>query len=135
MTNLLEMQARLATDLRRYEAAERSWRNKWIVLEGIILVIGLLTPLIVVYRKSGLYPMEFWVWWCTLTPPLAAACAIVMRTTGVQDKCLTNRRRTRRIQHMLHQSEIEIPICKDENQANDLLRSWSAERTKIEVDY
>jgi hypothetical protein len=135
MTNLLEMQNRLANDLRRYEAAERSWRNKWIILEGLILIIGLLTPLIVIYRKSGFYPTEFWVWWCMITPLLAAACTILMRTTGVQDKCLTNRRRIKRIQHMLNQSEIEIPICKDEVQADNLLRNWNTERSKIEFDY
>ena len=135
MTSLIEMQSRLSNELRRYEAAERSWRNRWIMLEGVILLIGLLTPLIVVYRKSGLYPTEFWVWWCTLTPPIAAACAIIMRTSGVQDKCLTNRRRIRRVQHILGQSDIEIPIVKTEEEANKLLRSWNTELSKIEIDY
>lgn len=135
ITNLLEMQTRLVQELRRYEASERSWRNRWIILEGVILAIGLLTPLIVVYRKSGLYPTEFWVWWCTLTPPVAAACAILMRTSGVQDKCLTNRRRVRRVQFLLQQSEVEIPLCQNEDEANGLLRAWSSELGKIDIDY
>lgn len=135
MDILLEMQNRFVQELRRYESAERGWRNRWILLEGIILLIGLLTPLIVVYRKSGLYPTEFWVWWCTLTPPVAAVCAILMRTTGVQDKCLTNRRRIRRVQYLLNQSNVEIPICKNEKQAESLVRGWNAELGKIELDY
>jgi hypothetical protein len=135
MQVLLEMQNRFVQELTRYEAAERSWRNRWIILEGVILAIGLLTPLIVVFRKSGLYPTEFWVWWCTLTPPVAAACAILMRTSGVQDKCLTNRRRTRRVQFLLNQSNVEIPACTDEKQATQLLREWNTELSKIDMDY
>jgi hypothetical protein len=135
MQTLLEMQTRFLQHISRYEAAERSWRNRWIVLEGIILTIGLLTPLIVVYRKSGLYPTEFWVWWCTITPPLAAACAIVMRVSGVQDKCLTNRRRVRRVQYLLHQSDIEIPATQTEEKATALLRTWNNELSKIDMDY
>jgi hypothetical protein len=135
MTNLLEMQSRFVAQLHRYEASERSWRNRWILLEGIILAIGLLTPLIVAYRKSGLYPTEFWVWWCTLTPPIAAACAIAMRLTGVQEKCSTDRRRVRRVRHLLQQSDVEIPLCKDEQQAEKLLRAWTTDLSKIENDY
>lgn len=135
MTNLIELQSRMLVQLARFEAAERSWRHRWILLEGIILGIGLLTPLIVIYRKSGLYPTEFWVWWCLLTPPIAATCAILMRVTGVQDQCLTNRRRIRRVRHLMGQMEVEIPLCQNENEANNLYRDWSNENSKIELDY
>jgi hypothetical protein len=131
---LLEMEQRLQTDLLRFGREERLWRQYWIALEGVILLIGLVTPLIVAYRKSGLYPLEFWVWWCTLTPPLAALAAILMRVTGVQDKTSTRRRQIKRMQHLLAQVSLELPLCRDEDRAATLLRTWHKESHKIELD-
>ena len=135
MATLQELQNRFRSELQRYETAEGTWRFRWIVLEGIVLLIGLLTPVIVIFRKSGLYPVEFWVWWCIITPLLVAGCVIIMRVTGVQDKCLTNRRRIRRVSHLLRQSEVEIPLTKDEARTNELVRAWNEELSKIEFDY
>lgn len=134
MATLQEVQDRFRKELHRYEAEEGNWRFRWIVLEGIVLLIGLLTPVIVIFRKSGLYPLEFWVWWCIVTPLLVSACVIIMRVTGVQDKCLTNRRRIRRVSHLLRQSEVEIPLA-DEAKSKELLRAWNEELSKIEFDY
>ncbi|MBL7827968.1 MAG: hypothetical protein JNJ57_15165 [Saprospiraceae bacterium] len=133
--NLLEMEQRLRADLSRYVKSERVYRLQWAMLEGIILFIGFITPFIVAYRKSGLYPTEFWVWWCLITPPVAAGCAILMRVLSVQDKCLTNRKRIRRMGHLLSQTELDIPLCTSDEKANELMRNWHKEAGKIEADY
>jgi hypothetical protein len=134
LPQLLEMEQRLGLELRQYEQRERRYRNIWVALEGAILAVGLLTPIIVTYRKSGLYPVEFWVWWCTLTPLLTAGCTVALRTTSVQDKCQANRRRIKKMLNLLSQVNTEIPACPDDERAAQLLRSWHNEARKISLD-
>ncbi len=134
LPQLLEMEQRLNQDGYRYTLEERKYRWQWVALEGVILAIGFLTPVIVAYRKSGLYPVEFWVWWCTLTPPITAGCAILMRVSGVQDKCLINRRKIKRMHLLLGQVNLEIPLCEDDEKATQLLRTWHKDAHKIELD-
>lgn len=135
LPQLLEMKQRLTAELFGYQKQERLHKIRWAILDGIILFIGFVTPLIVVYRKSGLYPTEFWVWWCTLTPPLAAGCAILMRVTGVQEKSLGNKKKARKMSYLLQQAEVDLSTCKDNSTASELLRNWHSEAGKIDADY
>lgn len=50
----------------------------WKLCQGSIALIGILTPLIVVYRKDSFLPQQFWVAWCIATPLLTSLMSFLL---------------------------------------------------------
>lgn len=68
---LAEQKEYSAKKARRYDIA-------WKTCQGLIALIGIITPLIVIYRKDSIFPQQFWVAWCIATPLLTSILSFLL---------------------------------------------------------
>ena len=54
------------------------YQRYWKICQLLIGITGILTPLIVIYRKDSFFPQEFWVMWCTAMPVITTLASFAI---------------------------------------------------------
>lgn len=73
ITELIEAHLQsLRSKMITYNREGNKLNNLSNIEQALVLFMGIATPIIVIFRQSQLYPIIFWVLWCTITPPFIA---------------------------------------------------------------
>lgn len=105
-----------------------------LVLQATIYCISLLTPLIVIFRKSDLYPPQFWVVWCIATPLLSGVLMGILQFASVPDKAKLYKRKYVKLSNLKEYLELEKPHCHTEEKAGEVYRQVFKEMQSAESE-
>ena len=90
---------------------ERAWK----LGQGLIAVIGILTPLIVVYRKDSFLPQQFWIVWCIATPLLTTLMSFLLSYFDWQGLAGMNGKFSTLSSNLIERAEYKLAFTNDEN--------------------
>ncbi|MFN0204454.1 MAG: hypothetical protein ACKVTZ_23245 [Bacteroidia bacterium] len=90
------------------KAEGKLYEKRWKTAQSIVLVVGLITPFIVIFRKSGVFPADFWLFWCTITPPLSALISFLMSHFKWKEQATSNRKNAKLYQTLHDKAQLRL---------------------------
>ena len=104
----------------------------WKLCQGSIALIGILTPLIVVYRKDSFLPQQFWIAWCIITPLLTTLMSFLLSYFDWQGLADKHGKFSMLSSNLIERAENKIAFATEDNLEN--IQDWLfQERQKIEA--
>lgn len=113
--------------------SERLYRIQ-ISAQVIIYAISMLTPLIVIFRKSDLYPPQFWVVWCIVTPLLTGILMGMLQFGSIPEKVKLNKRKAVKLGNLSEYLALERPHCTTDEKAGEVYRLAFKEMQTVESE-
>lgn len=131
MNVLAEMLPAKASAFR--QSSERLYRIQ-ITAQVTIYAISMLTPLIVIFRKSDFFPSQFWVVWCIITPLLTGILMGVLQFGSIPEKVKLNKRKAIKLSNLSEYIALERPHCTTEEKAGEVYRQAFKEMQNVESE-
>lgn len=104
----------------------------WKVCQGFIGLMGILTPLIVVYRKESFLPQQFWVVWCIITPLLTSLLSFLLSYFDWQGRAGMHGKFSTLSSNLIERAENKIAFATEDNLES--IQDWLyQEQQKIEA--
>jgi hypothetical protein len=111
---LIQMQiAAFAKTISENETAAKKYRNYWKWAQAVVLTIGIITPFIVFFRKSPIFPAQFWVYWCSITPPLSALISFLSSHFAWKVKATTFASQAKQLKKLENKANLRLATTKE----------------------
>ena len=115
-------------------SSQKAWKYDltWKVCQGFITLIGILTPLIVVYRKDSFLPQQFWVAWCIATPLITAVVSFLLSYFDWQGLASEYSKHASLTSNLIERAENKLAFASEESY--EIFQEWLyEEKQKIEA--
>jgi len=123
--------AGFAKSITENEANAKKFQNYWKIAQAIVLIIGIVTPFIVFFRKSPVFPAQFWVYWCSITPPLSALVTFLASHFAWKEQATTLTLQVKQLKNLQNKANLRLATTKEKDLPT--LYEWVLdEATKIE---
>ncbi len=102
------------------------------IVQGFVLFMGIITPIIVIFRKSELFPISFWVIWCTVTPPITAIISFLATHYGIKEKANNFAKMEKTFGLLVEKGKLRLATAKSEEDKTKLYEYIIEKRHRIE---
>lgn len=95
------------------EVVAKKLQTYWKMAQAIVLIIGIITPFIVFFRKSAIFPAQFWVYWCTVTPPLSALVTFLASHFAWKEQATTLALQAKQLKNLQNKANLRLATAKE----------------------
>jgi hypothetical protein len=82
--------------------------------------MGIITPIIVIFRQKEIFPPSFWVVWCIITPPLTAIISFLATHFEVKEKANRFGKMEKTMRLLLDKAKVRFANTKSEEEKTKL---------------
>ena len=124
----------MQTRLQTFQRDEQRYKSWWYICEIVVLTVALLTPIIVTFRKEAIFPANFWVIWCTVTPLLAGLAHGINSMFDLKEKWKGSGQKAATTRNLIYKTNVELANCTDAAAVRLLYQSVAGAFNQLELN-
>lgn len=98
----------IGTSIQGHKDRKTANYRLWLFLQSFIVCVAVVTPFIVFFRKSSIFPQQFWVLWCMVTPPLTGIASVVMQALNLRENYKLHHKKAGQLSNLVKRTELKL---------------------------
>lgn len=98
----------IAASITAHKTRQTGYYRLWLALQSFIVFVAIVTPFIVFFRKSPLFPQQFWVVWCMVTPPLTGIASVAVQALNLREHYKLHRKKAGQLGNLVKRTELKL---------------------------